>query len=204
MKKYFRISAITLPVLSLLAGVIIISITGTSCNKADSATKFGLTYIYIPQSTVSDGQNTFYPVPTGYDSNSYNYSIDTINKVVNVFLGVTRSGLQSSSGYKVSLTTNADTVNQLIQAGAVPYNDSTVTSVSLLPDSAYSLPSSVTVPAGSVTGNFYLSIKTAALKSYANQVVTLCISLSNNTNYMLSPTNSQVIVAIDVNKLNLP
>jgi len=200
MKKHFRFHLLPL----LIIGFCTIVIMNTGCKKPDSETKFGYTYIYIPQSTVSDGQSIFYPVPTGVDSLTYNYSVDTSKKIVNVFLGVTRSGLQAANGYTVSLSTNADTVNQLISAGLIPNTDSTATSISLLPDSAYSLPATVTVPNGNVSTNFNLAINQQLLKSYANKIVVLCVTLSNPTQYMLSPTNSQVIVTIDVNQLNLP
>ena len=199
MKKHFNTY-----IAPLLIIVWTTAILNTGCKKADSSIPYGYTYIYIPQSTVSDGQNIFYPVPTGYDSLNYNYAVDTVKKIVNVFLGVNRGGLESATGYTVSLSTNADTVNQLISAGLIPNTDSTATSISLLPDSAYSLPATVTVRNGSVSTNFNLAINEQLLKSYANKIVVLCVTLSNPTQYMLSPTNSQVIVTIDVNQLNLP
>ena len=200
MKKHFKLRLLPLVIL----GFCTIAMINAGCKKPDSETKFGYTYIYIPQSTVSDGQNNFYPVPTGIDSLTYNYSVDTTKKIVNVFLGVTRSGLQAANGYSVSLSTNADTVNSLIGQVLALNTDSTVTSATLLPDSAYSLPKTVIVPSGSNATNFNLVINEQILKTYANQIVVLYVSLSNPSQYMLSPTNSQVIITIDVNKLHLP
>jgi len=200
MKKHFRFHLLPL----LIIGFCTIVIMNTGCKKPDSETQFGYTYIYIPQSTVSDGQGNFYPVPTGIDSLTYNYSVDTTKKIVNVFLGVTRSGLQNANGYSVSLLTNTDTVNNFIGEVLALNTDSTVTSATVLPDSAYSLPTTVNVPSGSNSANFNLAINEQILKTYANQIVVLYVSLSNPSQYMLSPTNSQVIITIDVNQLHLP
>ena len=203
MKKQFKAVLVSFPIIGIIS-ILCIVIMNIGCTKADSSTLFGYSYVEIPQSTVSGGQGIIYPVPTGFDSNTFNYSIDTLKRVVNVFLGVSRTGLAKADGYSVSLSTNSDTINQLITAGLIPITDSTNSSVVLLPASAYSLPATVSVPSGSVTANFILSIDMATLKSYAGKLVTLCVVLSNPTQYLISPTNGQVIVAIDVNALNLP
>jgi len=188
---------------NFLAGLIFIAILGilSGCEKAASSQDFGLNYIDIPQSLVSSGATLNYLVPTGFDANTFNFSIDAANNKVNVFLGVSCSGKAALDGYSVNITTRADTINQLISNGLIKLDAKNVV---LLPSTAYSLPTKVTVPGGQYAAPFYLTIDKTVLKTYAGQKVALCVVLSGPTNYMLSPTNSQVVIIIDVDALNLP
>jgi hypothetical protein len=176
----------------------------TGCQKAVSKIAVGLTYIYIPQSTVSGGTNLNYLVPTGLDTNRYNFQIDTKNKKVNVLLGVLRSGEQVGAGYTVTVSTRADTIAQLIGNGLIKVAPNATKTVVQLPSSAYTLPTTVTVPDNQYMANFYLSIDEPTLKTYVGQKVAVCVMITNPTAYLLNQVNNKVVIIIDVDSLNLP
>ena len=93
-----------------------------SCGEKEADKPFGNTVVYIPQSTVSGGVNLNYLVPSinSLDSNTNNFRVDTLGNKVNVFLGVTCSGKQQAlNGFSVSVSTRADTINQLIANGLI-------------------------------------------------------------------------------------
>ena len=185
----------------LIAVMAMIVLVG--CEKNDSETLFGNSVIYIPQSTVSGGQNLEYLVPSGANKDTHNFKVDTLGNIVKVYLGITRSGLDTSDAYSVSIETRTDTINTLIANGLINLNPSTIPVV-LLPASAYTLPATVSVPAGQYAASFYLAIKLDVLKSYAGKKVALCVAIKNPTKYILSTTNDRVIILIDVDALKLP
>lgn len=172
------------------------------CDKTDSEQAFGYSYIFIPQSNVSGGQNLHYLVPTGNDSNTYNFKVDTINNKINVMLGVSRSGLEKYSAYSVDISTRTDTISELIANDKINLTASAIPVV-LLPQTDYTLPEKVTVPNGKYQASFYLSIDKTALKTYTGKKVALCVTISNPTLYLLNPINDKVIVLINVDALKL-
>ena len=185
----------------LIAVVAMIMLVG--CEKNDSETLFGNSVIYIPQSTVSGGQNLEYLVPSGVNKDTHNFKVDTLGNTVNVYLGVTRSGLDTNNAYTVNIETKADTINTLIANGLINLTPSTIPVV-LLPENAYTLPSTVSVLEGKYAASFYLAIKLDVLKTYAGKKVALCVAIKNPTKYILSTTNDKVIILIDVDALKLP
>lgn len=189
--------------LAILSLVMVVSAFLTSCEKSDSETLFGNSLIFIPQATVSGGQNAHFLVPSGTNNFTYNFKVDTLGNTVNVLLGVSRSGLEAYSAYSVDITTQSDTINTLIANGKINLTASTIP-VELLPEAAYTLPSVVAVPDGSYSANFKLAIKMDQLKTFAGKKVALCVVISNPTKYELNLRNSKVIVLIDVDALKLP
>jgi hypothetical protein len=178
-----------------------------SCGEKEATKPFGNTVVYIPQSTVAGGVNLNYLVPSinSLDTNTNNFRVDTLGKKVNVFLGVTCSGKQQAlNGFSVSVSTRADTINQLIANGLIKVAPNAAKPVVLLPASAYTLPTTVSVPSLAYATGFYLSINTSTLKTYAGQKVALCVVISSPSMYTLSPINNQVIIIIDVDSLKLP
>ena len=178
-----------------------------SCGEKEADKPFGNTVVYIPQSTVSGGVNLNYLVPSinSLDSNTNNFRVDTLGNKVNVFLGVTCSGKQQAlNGFSVSVSTRADTINQLIANGLIKVAPNAAKPVVLLPASAYTLPATVSVPSLAYATGFYLSINTSTLKTYAGQKVALCVVISSPSMYTLSPINNKVIIIIDVDSLKLP
>lgn len=164
---------------------------------------FGKSVIYIPQSTQSGGISLNYNVPKSATDTNYikysNFQVDSINNKVNIFLSVSRSGLEDYKSYTVNIATRTDTINQLITSGGI----STIKPVVLLPASAYSLPATVTVPDGSYQEDYILSIDKTILKSYSGKLVALCVEISNPTFYTLSTVNNKVIIIINVDYLKL-
>jgi hypothetical protein len=178
------------------AGIALFVVALNSCDKGYNSTSFGYNYIYMPQATVSGGLNLNYPVPVGLDSATYNYQIDTVNHKVNVDLGVSVSGEQSNTGFTVNVSVNNDTTNQIISGGSIA-------NAVLMPGTMYSLPSSVTVPAGQHLATFNLSIDAVALKAYAGKMALLTVQLSNPTSYVLNTVYNKTVVIINVSALNL-
>lgn len=190
MKPNIKILCITL--LSMAIGSL------SSCKKDDSKIAYGMSDIYMPQaSNISGGVNNDYPVPSGTDSSTYNYIIDTVNGKVDIILGASVSGEASSGGFTVNINTAADTINQLIAAGTL---DSTTI---LMPASVYTLPSSLTVAPGQTGNTFFLSVDIAQLKQsqYAGKVLALAVALANPTKYQLNASISTTIVLVNVNSL---
>ena len=185
--------------IALMATIVLVG-----CEKNDSETPFGDSVIYIPQATVGNGQNQIYMVPSGKDKNTYNFKVDTLGKIVNVFLGVTRSGLDAYKAYSVDVSTRSDTVATLIANGLINPPSTTILPVEVLPQTDYNLPTTVSVTDGKYSEGFYLAIKLDALKTYAGKKVALCVVISNPTNYTLSTVNNKVIILIDVDALKLP
>ena len=143
-------------------------------------------------------------VPSGKDKNTFNFKVDTLGKIVNVFLGVTRSGLDTYRAYSVDVSTRTDTVATLIANGLINPPSTTILPVEVLPQSDYNLPTTVSVPDGKYSEGFYLAIKLDALKTYAGKKAALCVVISNPTKYTLSTVNNKVIILIDVDALKLP
>jgi len=187
-----------------IAAILAIIVGAAACSKSEGASPFGFTKIYIPQSTVSGGVNLDYLVPSGLDTNTFNYQIDAKNNKVDVYLGVSRSGKQAGQAYTVTVGTRPDTISQLIADSLIKVNPHQSRPVVLLPAPAYTLPATVAVPAGQYQANFNLAIDETMLKTFAGQKVALCVVISNPTKYTLDYANSQVIVIIDVDALNLP
>ena len=179
----------------------ILSASLTSCRKDDSKKEFGFSKIYMPQAIAkSGGTNNLYPVPSGIDSSTYNYRVNTTDKKIDVILGATLSG-PSTEAYSVDIKVNNDTVQRMLSTKVL---DSTHM---LMPASMYSLPTSLDVSKGSRSGTFNLAIDIAQLKmnTYAGKKLVLAVKLDNSTKaalkYELNPALSTTIVVVDVNAL---
>lgn len=188
--------------LNLVNHILIIAvITGAlvgSCEKAASEKEFGFSKIYMPQAIFKSGGTTNnYPVPSGTDSSTYNYLVDTKDKKLNIILGAALSG-RNSSGFAVDIKVNNDTVQQLFTANVL---DTAL--YRLMPASMYSLPAKMEVEPGSLSGTFYLSVDIAALKQdeYAGKLLVLAVQLANPDRYELNNAVSTTLVIIDVNAL---
>lgn len=166
-----------------------------SCQKDDDHSVFGIEKVYMPQALQSGGIDLTYQVPTGIDSASRNYSIDPMAGTVHIILGVSRSGMQSSPGFSVKVSSDADTVAAAISSGAL-------TAVEL-PAKDYTLPESVSIPAGKTEATFDLSIGIPVLKAYAGKKVALAVRITDPSRYMLNEDFNETIVVIDVDALNL-
>lgn len=179
--------------ITALAGFMFFS----SCKEDDSEKPWGNLLVYMPQAALlSGGLNNDYSVPLPSGFFGKNYSIDITSSapdtLVNVFLGVYRSGLQSLDTYSVDIKANNDTIakaqtNGLYSAGV------------LLDASAYTLPAKITVPNGQREATFNLSISKAKLRNdakYAKKELLLAVGISNPTKYELNKKLSTTIVVI--------
>ena len=177
-----------------LLGVVVFS----SCRKDDSKTPYGFSKIYMPQAILlSGGVNNNYPVPSGTDSSTYNYYLDTKVGRLNVILGASLSG-PSSGAYTVNVQVNNDTVQQMLSNGTFD-----PTTYKLMPASMYTIPSSLAVAQGVRSGTFDLSLDIGALKadSLVGKYLLLAVKISNPTQYTLDTALSTTIVVVDVNSL---
>lgn len=201
MKRCFK-QRILITVLSI---AVMFSLAG--CNKNDNNHfAFGYNYVYMPQALQSGGINLNYLVPNPNDVNvtTQNYMIDTAGNRLDIILGVSRSGMQTGSTFTVTINTNPDTINEAIASNLLQVSPDQNDSVVLLPDKAYTLPSTVSVPAGQTSATFFLSVDIDQLKALDGKKAALAVNISNPTKYKLNKTQSETIIIIDVNALNLP
>jgi len=176
---------------------IILVLTGISCEKAASEKDFGFSKIYMPQAIFkSGGTSNNYPVPSGTDSSTYNYLVDTKEKKLNIILGAALSG-PGSDNYTVDIKVDNDTIQQLFNSKVL---DTAL--YKLMPASMFSLPDNLDVTGGK-TGTFYLSVDIARLKQdkYIGKYLVLAVKLANPSKFELNPALSTTIVIIDVNAL---
>lgn len=170
----------------------ILTIVCLSCEKGAAETQFGLSYIYIPQATVSGGTNNQYPVPSGDGEYTHNYRLDMDMSRFNIILGVLKSGMQTNKGFSVDIVPMLEETEKIIASGAIP-------GAVLMP--AYELPSSVEVPQGVNTASFSLSLdfETLNKSEYAGKKFVLQVGIANPTEYELAENNTEVLVILDYN-----
>ena len=162
-----------------------------SCAKGDGDKDYGVEKVYIPQSMADGGITNVYNVPSGDGEYTYNFSIE--EQTVEVFLGVLRSGKQAGEAFSVNVVVNdAATSAKAKELGA-----------EVMSAGIYTLPESVSVPAGTNGKTFHLSLDKAALKKQAGKKLVLCVGLAGPTKYELSEKASEVTVLVNVDALKL-
>lgn len=172
--------------------------TQFSCKKDDSKLPYGYSKIYMPQAIyLSGGINNNYPVPSGTDSSTYNYYLDTKASRLNVILGAAVSG-PGTGGYSVDIQVDNDTIQQMLNA-----NIYDTTLYKLMPASMYTIATRLDVAQGSRGGTFDCSIDIGDLKAsaYAGKFLLLAVKLANPTKYTLDTALSTTIIVVDVNSL---
>ncbi len=185
-------------IIQLLLAVVITGVATISCEKAASEKEYGFQKIFMPQAIFkSGGTSNNYPVPSGTDSSTYNYQVDTKDKKLNIILGAAVSGTGNES-FTVDIKVNNDTVQQLLSTNVL---DPAV--YKLMPASMYSLPANMEVEKGALSGSFNLSVDIAQLKldQYAGKYLVLAVQLANPSLYELNAALSTTIVIIDVDAL---
>jgi hypothetical protein len=169
-----------------------------SCRKDDSKTPYGFSRIYMPQAILqSGGVSNNYNVPSGTDSSTYNYSIDTKSSRLNVILGASLSG-PASGAYSVGIQVNNDTIQQLFASKVLD-----TATYKLMPASMYTLPTQLSVAQGARSGTFDLGLDIGTLKSdsLAGKYLVLAVKIVNPTQYTLDTALSTTIVVVNVNSL---
>lgn len=176
--------------------IIILLLSLWACKKDKD--NYGIANIYMPQAlNVSGGINANYAVPTGTDSSTYNYHIDASAGKLNIILGVAQASTYKSEGFTVNIVTDADTINLL------KFNNILDNKTILMPTSIYTLPGTVTVPAGKSEATFYLSLDIDQLKSadYQGKKLALAVRLQNAGKYEIASSAAVAIVIVDVDAL---
>ena len=169
-----------------------------ACTKDDAKMDYGFTKIYMPQSVIrSGGTNNQYPVPTGTDSSTWNYSIDKAKGKLNITMGASLSG-PGVGAYGVDIKVNNDTIQKLFNAKLLD----PATNI-IMPTSMFTIPANLEVAQGKRSGFFTLSIDYALLKSapYRNKFLLVSIGFSNARTYELNAALSSAIVVVDVSKI---
>ena len=110
-------------------------------------------------------------VPT--TGNTYQFSVDSVNKKLIVPMGVYRSATINKGTIDVSVTANTDTINKLIST-------SKLTATELLPSDKYILMPTVKVQDGNSSGSFDLSIDLDFLKANINKKYAIAVGISSN------------------------
>ncbi|MBK0384138.1 DUF1735 domain-containing protein [Pedobacter sp. SD-b] len=180
--------------------ILIVLAAFTSCEKSISEEKIGIEKVYIPESISVNTTDNNYSVPSKVNDKvvygpAQNFLDDDANNKVLVYLGVSKSGKETTESFSVDLMSRPDTINQLITTNGATFLQ--------LPETAYTLPASVTLASGEATTSFNLVIDKPMLKTYAGKKVAVCVALSNPTRYMLNSRASKVIIIIDVDALKL-
>ena len=124
-------------------------------------------------------------VPT--TGNTYQFSVDSVNKKLIVPMGVYRSATINKGTIDVSVTANTDTINKLIST-------SKLTATELLPSDKYILMPTVKVQDGNSSGSFDLSIDLDFLKANINKKYAIAVGISSNQCIVRSALATTIVV----------
>lgn len=183
---------------SIFLAAILLTVVIAGCQKSDSKTPFGYTYIYMPQAISSGGTTVNYAVPSGLDSATHNYKIDAPNNKVYVMLGVSRAGKEVLDAYTVNIAPRTDTVATILAGGTLG------STAIAMPSDVFTLPASISVPQGQYAATFYMTLDLTKLKTYTGKKLVMGVQLSSPSKFMLSAPLSKTIVVVDVTALKLP
>ncbi|MBQ6082433.1 MAG: hypothetical protein IJK91_08160 [Bacteroidales bacterium] len=168
-------------IINLFAAFITL-VAGVSCKDADSAYPWGEAIVYMPQATY-----TPYEVPNNgsVEQTNRNYDIDEENRLLNIYLGVYRSGLQPLEAYTVSVD---------VQEGKLPGT------TALIP-AYYDLPMDVSCPAGQRDVSFNLSVDLDYLIANRNKVFSLVVYIYDCSPYPLNEDLTTTSIQINTKEL---
>ena len=169
-----------------------------SCKKDDSKMDYGFSQVYMPQAIAqSGGVNNNYPVPSGTDSTTYNYYLNTSDNKINVILGTSLSG-PGRGAYSVDIKVDNDTIQQLFTTKVL---DTSL--YKLMPASMYTIPAKLAVSESAKSGTFDLAIDIAQIKSntYTGKYLVLAVKVTNPTTYTLNSALATTVIIVDVNAL---
>lgn len=202
-KKQFIMKYIRLK-FSYSLSIIFLSMNLISCDKDDSKVEYGIPLIYMPQATYSYAANTCdYPVPAYSDGSESqqgnavaNYTIDKSvgegKELINIYLGVSRSGMETFKSYSVDLTIDNDTVIKAMQKGM--FADGI-----LLEKNTYSIPSRISVPDGKNSAAFFLTLDKAVLSAdsrYTGKKLILAVKIQNPSRYKINTALATTMIIV--------
>lgn len=187
-------------VLVLLSSVLFLM----ACEKGMEGRSFGDSMVYLTQA-VSSGvaEDNRYIVPKDDVGYLENYEIDTINNQLKIFLGIMRSGTEKAREFSVDVRLENDAVNDAIQKGALIYEKDPQKKIMILPDECVELPSSIKVEKDDYESIFYLSVDLNCLNIFSSYVLATGISIHNPSYYEINENLNEVMVLIDVSRLDL-
>lgn len=137
--------------------------------------------VYMPQATWGDA----YVVSGTTSNDNKNYEVDKANNKINIFLGVYQSGVGELGGFSVD-----------ISAGDKP-----VEGTLLLPESAYDMPSRISVPEGKRENYFWLEVDLHFLLKNRDSDYSLPVSISNLTKGVFNDKYTTTNVHIKTSEL---
>lgn len=178
--------------MNFLMPLLLVSFVLGSCNE-NVFNQEGVVNAYMPQAAVFDGGLTnHYPVPMT-SGELKNYEVDSVNHILNIYLGVKNSGRSKLRSYQVDVKANIDTTKKILLNGIYPKGV-------LLPAETYTLPEKVSVD--TPTGSVFL-LKTDLNKiaqdypSYYKSTLILGVTISNPSISTINKKLATTIVAID-------
>lgn len=158
-------------------------VTFSSCEEADSEKAWGVPVIYMPQANYDP-----YVVPNRGTSEqtNLNYSIDEDRRLLNIFLGVYRAGLQELKEYSVDVAAENVKLDGTVELGGAYYE----------------LPQTVVCPKGKRDVTFYLSVDLDYLISNPKKNFSLGVYIFNpKGGYELNPDLTMTTVRINTSEL---
>lgn len=176
----------------------------SACSEDDATKDYGFAKVYIPQATMT-GLDNSYPIPSGpfYQNSTYTCRYDRPSGILNVALGVIRSGyFKEQKAFSVDLGVSAaETTRKLSE-----YTDKGTPAVQL-PQDLCTIPGKISVPADSADGTCYIGIdiKKLALQQASlytgteYKLLVLGLEISNPTEYELSDNYTSVVLVLDLN-----
>jgi len=158
----------------ILIAVSAIFISFTSCNYNEIAdAEYPNQMIYMP--AASSGVyniDAFNP-----DSGTYRYKLDLEGNKLIIPLSVYRSGINNKGVIEVAIMINNDTINQLISAEQL--NNITGAQLQLLPSTAFTLDSFVTLNDGEESKGFALTIDLGYIRTQPNKRLAIGIDVKS-------------------------
>lgn len=175
----------------MLCCFILATVIMLSCEEDDNEKEWGFAKIYMPQASILNGglSNNNYPVPLNNNASTKNYKLDEANKILYVYLGVYRSGLQKLESYSVQVAADNEATAAYVAGNSTR---------AVLPSDAYTLPDIVTVPNGERETTFYLTVDLEKLGTdFSSKSIVLVVGISNPSKYELNESLSKTTVIID-------
>lgn len=187
MKKLIK--ALVIPIIALITVL-------SSCDyRKIGDVDYGSQKIYIPAAAVADGAggfNGFFNISAlATPDRSFRYIIDKDKRKLNIPLSVLRSGAILSGVVKVDITIQTDSVNKLINNGVLKGTNTFV-----LPATAFSMESSVTIPSGEGTAGFTLSVNLDYLIANINNKQAIGLKVTSDQ-IASNPKYGTAIIYID-------
>ena len=169
MKRLYKINFVQLLLLTFLV------VFATSCEYDEIRdADYPAQKIYLP-SAIDD---IYLINDTNTAVGTYRYELDLENNKVLIPIGVYRSGINNNGNITVDIAINNYKVNKLISSGDVV--DANGHNLELIPESAYTLPTSVSISGGQELAIMTLAIDLDYIAGQSNKRLAVAISITSN------------------------